>query len=224
MTASDRLIDQLVGELLPVRRTSSARLVALVGLLAAAQGAIAFALGEVRTDLANGELSAILLWRIIASATLAGLAATAAIRLRSPLQSTSGWPTAALSVALAVVAAGWALDLVHPSPLPLLVRLRPMAGLHCVAVVIANGLPVLGLIAVMLRRGATVRPAAASAWAGLAAASTGGLVWALACPIDDPVYATLWYAIGFALLTAMARWLLPSTIKLRPPFRALRLD
>lgn len=224
MKASDRLIDRLVSDLTPVRRTSAARPLAFVGLLIAVQGMIAFVFGEVRTDLASGEPSAILLWRILVSAALAGLAATAAIRLRSPLQSTSGWPTAALAVALAAVALGWTLDLVHPSPLPWLVRLRPMAGLHCVAVVIANGLPVLALIIVLLRRGVTVRPAAASAWAGLAAAATGGLIWALACPIDDPVYATLWYAIGFALLTAMARWLLPHMVKLRPPLRASTLD
>lgn len=218
MRASDRLVDDLVGKLSPVRRTSAARLVALVALLVAVQGTIAFALGEVRTDLASGEPSAILLWRILASAALAGLAAAAAIRLRSPLQSTNGWPAAALAVALAAVAVGWSLDLIYPSPLPLLVRLRPMAGLHCIAVVIANGLPVLGLIVVLLRRGATVRPAAASAWAGLAAAATGGLVWALACPIDDPVYATLWYAIAFALLTGLARWLMPRAVMLRVQF------
>lgn len=202
-----------------MRRTSAGLLLALAALLVAVQGTIAFALGDVRTDLASGAPSAILIWRILASATLAGLAATMAIRLRLPLQTTNSWSAAALTVALVAVAVGWTLDLVYPSPLPLLVRLRPMTGLHCIAVVMVNGLPMLALIAVLLRRGATVRPVAASAWAGLAAGATGGLVWALACPIDDPVYATLWYALAFASLTGLARLLLPRAVMLRPRFR-----
>lgn len=215
MRASDRLIDTLVSGLAPVRRTSTARLLALVALLVGVQGGVAFALGEVRADLAGGAPPAILAWRLLASAAFAGLAATMAIRLRAPLAATNGWP-GALAIALVAVATGWMLDLAHPSALSPLVRLRWMAGLHCVAVVIANGLPVLALIAILLRRGATVRPIAASAWAGLAAAASGGFIWALACPIDDPVYATLWYALAFVLLTGMARWLLPVTVRLSP--------
>lgn len=215
MRDSDRLIDMLIADLSPVCPTSSPRLLALVALLVGVEGGIVWALGDMRADLARGVPTVILAWRLLASAAFAGLAATMAIRLRSLRPTTDGRPWL-LAVALLALATGLAVDMAYPSALSPLVRMRWKWGLHCVLTVVANGLPVLGLIAILLRRGATIRPIAASAWAGLAAAASGGFVWALACPIDDPVYVIVWYALAFALLTGVARWLLPAVVKLRP--------
>ena len=214
--ATARLIDDLVADMAPVRPVPLARLGALVALVVAVQGAVAFALGEVRGDLATGAPPAILVWRILASAALAAMGVAMALRLRSPTRTPDGWPAAALAVALAAIAAGWALDLTYPSPLLPVARVRLLTGLHCIAVVTLNGLPVLAVLVVLLRRGATVRPEAAATGAGLAAAASGGFVWALACPIDDPAYATLWYAAAFVLITGAARLWLPRIVRLRP--------
>lgn len=48
------------------------------------------------------------------------------------------------------------------------------------------------------------------------AAASGAFVWALACPIDDPAYATLWHAVAFALIIGAARLWLPRLVRLRP--------
>ena len=215
MRPSDRLIDDLVAAITRVRRTSPARPLALAALIIGLQCAAAFALGQVRPDVAGGQPSAIVMWRVAASGLIAALALAMTTALRSPAPRLNGWPAATLAAALVAVVAGWGLDLAFPSPLPLLDRLRLLKGLHCIAVVTANGLPVLALLIAALRRGATVRPVAAATWSGLAAAASGGLVWALACPIDDPFYATFWYAVSFGVLAGAARGLLPPVVALR---------
>jgi len=210
------LIDDLVTDLVAVRPARIARLLGLAALVLAAQALLIWALGEMRADLVAGSPSAVLVWRALASLAIAGTCAALALRLRVPTHTPDLWPAAVLAVALVAVAAGWVLDLAQPSPLPAALRMRPLAGLHCIAVVFASGLPMLVLLVFLLRRGATVRPETAAASAGLAAAAAGGFVWSLSCQIDDPAYAALWYLLAFALMTGLARLALPGVVKLRP--------
>lgn len=216
MSTTDRLIEDLVDDLSPVRPVPFARLMLMAVALVLTQAAWVFALGLARADLAVGAPSAITVWRMLCSGAIALVAVAMALRARVPTRGPGEWPLAVLALGLVAVAVGWGLDLWHPSVLAPSLRVRLWKGLHCIAMVTAGGLPLLALMVFLLRRGATVRPEAAATAAGLAAAAAGGALWALACPIDDPVYAAFWYAAAFALITGIARVALPGVVRLRP--------
>ena len=93
-------------------------------------------------------------------------------------------------------------------------RLAPVHGLLCATAITALSLPVLALLGLLMRRAAPVQPRR-SAWAaGIAAATTGALVFTACCPMNDPLYITVWYALGIAAVSAAARWLLPWRFRL----------
>lgn len=214
------LIDSLVADLRPVRPRRTAAIV--IGAIIAAQGIAVVLLGWVRPDLVAGDPPPVLVWRTLGSAAFALVCLALALRLRDPARLPGRWPIAAGGVLLAFAAAGWALDLLFPSALPITARLRPASGLDCIALIAGHALPTLVVTALLLRRGAIVRPQAAAAAAGLSAAGTGGFFWALACPIDDPVYTIFWYLLAFGLIAATARLALPALIKLDPARVAAR--
>ncbi len=210
---TDTLIDALVVDA-SGRMQPRGWLVGLPFAVVALEAAALVVTGQLRPDLWAGTPSAVVGWRIAATALVAVVAGWLALRLRSPVRTPRDWPI--LLAAVAVLLAGWLIDAAHPSSLPLLARLRPAKGLHCIAVVTAGAFPVMAAFVLLLRRGATVRPRAAATAAGMASAASGALVWALACPIDDPLYVVLWYALASALIVVASRAWLTEVVKLRP--------
>jgi hypothetical protein len=138
----------------------------------------------------------------------------------------------AIPLAVAVAAAGLALDLVRPGA-PVRRRLLwlgavavalaagvvtelavlPMAAwgprlvganaLRCLVTVPMLSLLPLAAAMAVLSRGAPLSPAAAGAGAGLAAGAAGALVYAMVCPDDSPLFLALWYGIAVAVVTAL---------------------
>lgn len=211
---TDDLIDRLATGLRPVRRSGMAGGM-IIGLILF-QIAIAIAAGKVRSDLIVDGGSLIFAWRIVGSATVAVICVALALRLRNPGVSLGNWPGAVIFALIAFAGAGWALDLMTPGTASFVARLRPARGLDCVLTVVGQAIPTLLLMSWLLRRGAIVRPQAAATATGLGAAGIGGLIWALGCTIDDPVYVVFWYLLTFAMMAMLARIGLPKLIQLRP--------
>lgn len=210
---TDDLIDRLVADLRPIRR-SGGTVMAVLGLILVQTG-ITIALGKVRPDLAVDGGSVVFVWRLLGAALVATICVVVALRFRNPALALGNWPIAIAAALIGFVGLGWALDLSMPSAAAFATRLRPALGLNCMLTVVAQGMPTLFLVGWLLRRGAIVRPEAAATAAGLGAAGVGGTIWAMGCSIDDPVYVVFWYSVTFAIMTLAARLMLPRLIQLR---------
>lgn len=210
----DDLIDDLAGELKPVRPRRLAR-----GSLWVAGGWIAGAgalLGLVgpRHDLADGAmmppLPLLAFWLIVA---LGCAAAWSALRMGLPGvgRDYSGWRwagLAALALPLSALAMAFsdghaAIDAAHPEN-----------GLHCLAQGMLAGLGVGGALFAWLKGGAPTSPTRAGWVIGIAAGAAGATIVALHCPSNDMMHIALWHGLavvlsgifGRAVLAPRLRW------------------
>lgn len=83
---------------------------------------------------------------------------------------------------------------------------------RCVAVIpLLSALPAC-CVMLALKRGAPANPALAGAVAGLAAGGLGASLYAIFCPIDNPLFVATWYTLAVGLVTLACaglgrRWL-----------------
>lgn len=210
----DNLIDELTGNLEPVRPRSVAR-----GSLWAAAGwglgaAGLMWLSGVRDDLAAGimmpPMPLLAFWLIVAL----GLAATwSALRMGLPGvgRDYSGWRWAglaalALPLSALVMALGdgpAAIEAAHPGN-----------GLGCMIEGILAGLGTGAALFLWLKGGAPTSPARAGWVIGIAAGAGGAALVALHCASNDMIHIALWHglAVGLSgiagrfLLTPLLRW------------------
>lgn len=214
MTSTDALIHGLSAHLAPVRRRSVRREIgALVGL-AAAELALVLMAGGLRPDMGGVILTPFMAWKIGGLALLAGVSGAVAIRSFAPPAASRRDMVVACALAVLVMAAGLFVTSAAESGQPLIERLSPARGLRCAVAIVVLALPMLGLLAVLMRRAAPVHPKRSALATGLAAATCGALVFTVCCPANDPLYIAVWYAAGIAAVAAAARWLLPRRFRL----------
>ncbi len=72
----------------------------------------------------------------------------------------------------------------------------------CLTYIPLIGLGPLGMMILVLRRGAVTRPVLAGAIAGLAAGGIAATLYAAHCPDDSPFFVATWYPLAIAMLTA----------------------
>ncbi|KPF78501.1 hypothetical protein IP88_03630 [alpha proteobacterium AAP81b] len=214
---ADPLIDALVADLAPVRPRRWWREAAL---LAGAVVVEAFMVAEIfgmRPTTADALMAPAFMWKT-ASLTLVAIIGAAAALLSLDPAVTGGrrirWLWGALALLLPVaLAAGWLIDAGAAGSEALLHRLDWRAGLGCVRHVVMTALPMLLVLAVVIRRGAPTNPERTAAAAGLAAAGLSAAGFVLSCPHDDPLYVAVWYGLAVALITGVSRLLLPRLIR-----------
>ncbi|WP_235364879.1 NrsF family protein [Sphingomonas sp. ERG5] len=214
MMLNDGLILALSADLVPVRRRRVRREAALLLALGAAELALLLGLGLMRPDMGRMIASPYMLWKLGSLAMLAGVGCTVAIRSFSPI----AWPRRGLTVAFALaIAAMIGGMLVAPSSESghtLLDRLAPVHGVLCAVSIVVLSMPMMALLAVLMRGAAPTHPESSALAAGFAAGASGAFVFAFCCPINDPLYIVVWYSAGCAAVAATARWLLPRRFRL----------
>jgi hypothetical protein len=204
MTPTDELIRRLAAQpAVAAGHRAGPAAAAGLGLLAAA--ALTAAGIGVRHDLAAALAAPALPLKLLA---LAGLAASALAAIRwlcrpgsAPGAGAVLGAAAAAALAAAVAAALMAFVAGSAATPPAAVVVACMVRIGIISV------PAAILIFAALRRSAPVRPALAGAAAGLLAAATGALGYAIACPLDDPATVAACYGgslIGLAGLGALA--------------------
>lgn len=214
MTSTDALISDLSSRLAPVRRRSVHREAAWLLALGSAELALLLVCGAARPDMGRVILSSFMVWKIGGFTVLAVAGCTVAVRSFAPPSS----PRPGLALlpglaALMLIGIAFVTNAAESSR-PLMERLAPAQGVRCVAAIVLLSLPVMVLLAVLMRRAAPVRPAWSAGVAGVAASTSGALVFAACCPMNDPLYIAVWYSVGVAIVTAAARWLLPRRFRL----------
>ncbi|MCW1430124.1 DUF1109 domain-containing protein [Novosphingobium sp. JCM 18896] len=211
----DALIAGLVTNLDPVRRRSVAREAALVLMLAAVELGLFLGLGAMRDDMGAMIGSPYMLWKLGGLALLALASGAVAIRSLSPTaQPRRDLAYVAVLVGLTIIAGALIDPMAGGDGQTILQRLSPANGLLCSLCIAVLALPMLAMLALLMRRGAPTRPRT-SAWSiGLAAGTWGALVFAFCCPVNDPLYVATWYCVGCTMVAVMARWLLPKGFRL----------
>ncbi len=206
---AEALIDTLTARLTPVTPRRAGRDWLAFALLAVVEAAAYIGLIGPRHDMhaAMGQMA--FWWKAVSLVILAAIGVSTTIAALSPDRSPRrGLRRLGVAAALAVVA-GWILDASQSGTAALVARLDWREGLACVGVVVALALPALGVLALLMRRGAATDPRGAATAAGAAAAAWGGAVFTINCPHDDPFYIAVWFAAAIGAVMLVARAALP---------------
>jgi hypothetical protein len=205
----DRLIEDLVGDLRPVRPRSLWRDAAILIALCAAELFLFLAVGGARPDMpmATGHMS--FWWKLVSLGVVAVVGVGVALVSFDPTASSRRglrWLSALAGLALL---AGWMVDVFSHGVPAFSARVNWREGLECVYKIVLLSLPAAAALTYFMRRGAPTDAAGSSLSSGLAAAAWGAFVFVFACPHDDPLYIAIWYGVGCGLVTLAARLVLP---------------
>ena len=208
----DNLIDELAGDLTPVRPRRVARGSAWVAAGWMAGAAALLLIFGLRQDLAvrgMPPLSMLAFWLTAAT----GLAATwSALRMGLPGvgRDYGGWRWAvgaSLSLPLAALAACIADG--HAA----MEAARHGFGFRCLVQGVAAGLGVGAALFFWLRAGAPTSPTRAGWVIGIAAGAAGATIVALHCASDDVVHIALWHGAAVLLSAIAGRLILPRFLR-----------
>jgi hypothetical protein len=214
MASTKSVILDLTADLTPVRRRSVSCEAGALLALGGVELALIMMCGAMRPDMGQVILSPYMGWKIGSLALLAAASCTVALRSFVPGASSRRGLVLTLGLATLAMIGGMFATPAAEAGRSLLDRLSPAQGILCAVAIVMLALPVMALLAVLMRRAAPVRPEQ-SAWAaGLAASTCGALIFTACCPVNDPLYIVVWYSTGATAVTAAARWLLPRRFRL----------
>ena len=126
---------------------------------------------------------------------LAGAGALAALRLARPEAGPARSWLAPIAAAALLGAAALA-EMARLGTGGSLARMLGDSILPCLTLIPLLSLPPLAALLLALREGAVTRPALAGAFAGLAAAGVGIMVYAAHCDEDSALFIGVWYALA----------------------------
>jgi hypothetical protein len=207
--SSEKLVERLVADLRPVRRSGARRDTLLLASLCAAELGLLLLAGLARPDLFAAMRLPSFWWKMLSLGTLAVAGVATALRSFDPAWSTRVRLRGLALLVLAILAAGCGLDALGEGGQAFAMRLMWRDGVHCVVTVVLLSLPPLLALGLLMRRGAPVdRPGSALA-VGVAGAGCGAFLFIFSCPHDDPLYVMVWYGLGGLVVAGIARLLLP---------------
>lgn len=203
MRKTSELIDALADSATPVRRLRPPWLRAALWLLVAGivLGLLCVAHG-VRADISVRLQQPVFVVSMIGALATAMLAAMAAFKLSLP-DSSRWWlllPSPALAVWVSTIGYGCLTDWVRMDP----------EGIHmgeaarCFATLLLTSVPLSGVMLIMLRHAALLRPTAASAVGGLAIAAMTSFALSLIHDLDATIMILLWNLGAAALIAGLA--------------------
>jgi hypothetical protein len=175
-----------------------------LALLAAAPVSLAMFLSRlgVRPDVMAAMHNPFFDLKFVVTLALAVTAIVVSLHLSLPEVSLKGWWWLLL-IPVGILAAGIASEMMMPQRLPMIVRLIGSNSRICLTAIPLMSLPLLAGALLALRHGATTRPAAAGAIAGLLSAGLAATLYASHCTDDSPLFVATWYPIAIALVAAV---------------------
>lgn len=214
MTSTDALIRDLSADLAPVQRRRLLNEAGALLVLAATELVLILVAGVMRPNMGRVLLSPFMVWKLGSLALLAIVSCTVAIRSFAPPTDPRRGVALVLGLVCLAAIAGVFVTSAAESGRSLIERLAPVHGVLCAIAIVVLGLPITASLGVLMRRAAPAHPEHSALAVGLAAFTCGALLFAVCCPHNDPLYVVVWYAVGGATLTALARWLLPRRFSL----------
>ena len=211
--SSERIIDQLVSDLAPVRPRKAWRDALLLGLVACVEVVVVVETSAPRRDIAAAMAGPMFWWKLASCVGIAAAGVAALFALLSPAaRATAGrrWMLGASGVAGLI---GLVLIGVGALPASVQMTLDWREGLACIAMVELYALPMLLASLWIARRAAPASPRAAAFAAGLASAAWGAMLFVWWCPHDDPLYITVWYGLALLIGAGVAWTVLPRFLR-----------
>ncbi len=167
------------------------------------------AFGLMRPDMPTALHLLSFWWKLSSLGVIALVSGAVTIHSLDPIRSPRRglrWVSVLIVLSLA---AGWMIDASHGDYASLLVRLDWRNGVQCFFKTATLSVPAVIGLGLLMRRGAPTDRGGTALAAGLAAATWGAFVYVFACPFDDPLYVAVWYSLGCAMVTLVARIALP---------------
>ena len=199
---TEQLIRSLAAD--SMHRARPVGFVLALGLLVAAPVSLAMfasTLG-VRPDVMTAIHNPFFGLKFVVTLALAAAAIAVSLHLSRPEVSLKGWWWLLL-VPVGILTAGIASEMMLPQRLPMMVRLIGNNSRICLTAIPLMSLPLLAGALIALRHGATTRPAAAGAIAGLLSAGLAATLYASHCTDDSPLFVATWYPIAIGLVAAI---------------------
>jgi hypothetical protein len=195
---TDRLVEQLVAEVRPVRRLlAPAQRAALWTAVAAVCVLIGVLHFGVRRDIATAWFTTGFLLRVGLLLATMWLAVVTAFRLSVPGRETGAWsrwwPIVGLGALMAVAAAELVAGALFGQ------AGSPLRGWTCMRKIAFVGAVPAAMAVLLIQRAAALEPRWTALLGVLAAGAAGGLTSELACPINAPMHIFLWHALPVAL-------------------------
>jgi hypothetical protein len=212
--SNDALILDLSTDLMPVRRRRRLRETGLLLGLGATELALLLGLGMMRPDMGKMIASPFMLWKLGSLAILTSVACAVAIRSFSPTNQPRRGVMVTLALASAAMIAGAFLVPGRGGGHSVLDRLAPVHGMLCAVSIVVLSMPMMAMLDILMRNAAPTHPPDSAFASGIAASTCGAFIFAFCCPMNDPLYIVVWYAVACAAVTAMARWFLPRRFRL----------
>ncbi|TXC72221.1 DUF1109 domain-containing protein [Sphingomonas ginsenosidivorax] len=206
---NDVFLDELASSLTPVRRRSVRRETGMLVGLGALELALFLGIGAMRPDMGQAIGLPFMWWKLGSLALIVAISVHTAVRSFSPTVS----PRPGLILLTGVIGLAAIMGAVVSPGLSaggtILERLSPAHGLVCMAAIVVLSLPMLGMLAILMRRGASTHAEGSALAVGVAGGSWGAFVFAFCCPANDPLYVLIWYCAGCAAVTLTSRLILP---------------
>ncbi len=209
---SDKMIDSLVQDLIPVKPLKARDGLALT-LAVAAVFAVAVALiGGVRGDLLMGIPHPMFFLRSGALLLLGVTSSYAVIAMSQPAVGNSfkGWVWALLAALLFPATAIVMAMMAAPDNMAIFV---PRYGIECLGISMLVGTGIAATQIMWLRRGAPVALNRTGWLVGMSSGALGAAAYSLHCPFNSIFYVGLWYSLAVALCAIVGRLVVPHLIR-----------
>ncbi|PXB00048.1 DUF1109 domain-containing protein [Nostoc sp. 3335mG] len=207
--SNDQLLDSLVGDLKPVRPRRFRSDLLTISAVCIVELALYLLFDAARQDLMPAMQLPSFWWKLGSLGVLTTIGAITAIRSFDPANSPRPGLRMIVSLVAATLVLGWAIDAANTGGAALSDRLNWREGMDCVFAMTALSIPVIVAFGILMRRGAPTDPFGSALAIGVASATWGAFVFVFNCPHDDPLYITVWYAVGCAGIALAGRFLLP---------------
>jgi hypothetical protein len=207
--SSERLVDDLVAGLAPVRCRTLRRNGLILVLLGAIELALYLKLGAGRHDIGMAMTMPSFWWKLGSLGLLTGVGMATAVRSFDPAASPRpGLRLITWLIGLAL-AVGWVVDAAASGGGPLIARLEWQRGVDCMIAIMILSVPMIVALGLMMWRGASTDRRGSALAAGLASAAWGAFLFVFQCPHDDAFYVAVWYTLGCGIVALFGRLVLP---------------
>ena len=207
--SSESLINQLSGDLKPVRPRRLWRDMTIIAAICLAEIIVFFALGAALPDMPMKIHQPTFWWRLVSLGLIAVISGVPAILSFGPTYS----PRRALRWIFVVIGVCLLTGLwfnAGPDELESLFRrIAWRDGIQCVFKMVTLSIPPMVGLGVLMCRGAPTDRAKSALLVGISAATWGAFVFVFACPFNDPLYIAVWYSVACGTIILLSQALLP---------------
>ncbi len=198
---TDRLVDHLVADLVPVRPRRTSHDLILLAAIGLVELGLFLLSGWARADTMMATSLPAFWWKLGSLTILTTVGAATATRSVDPLVSPRKGLRLLAFLAAGAFLAGWAIEPEHVVTAALRALSLWRRGLDCVFAMVILSVPAIVALVALIGRGAPTDRNGSSLAVGATSAAWGAFVFAFDCPHDDPSYIAIWYLVGCSIVT-----------------------